>query len=98
MNFSSFEFNYLYNKATRIYAISLKENGPKLFALKNDVEEVKADETDKDKKEESKADLKIEIDLDGISDRISVFPMSSGNYRDLTAVDGALVRPMELSM
>jgi tricorn protease len=91
LNFSSFEFNYLYNKATRIYAISLKENGPKLFALKNDVEVVKADEANKDKKEESKADLKIEIDLDGISDRISVFPMSSGNYGDLTAVDGGIL-------
>jgi tricorn protease len=91
LDFSSFEFDYLYNRATRIYAISLKDNGPKLFTLKNDVEEVKADEEDKDKKEESKADLKIEIDLDGISDRISVFPLSSGNYGDLTAVDGGIL-------
>ena len=91
LDFSSFEFNYLYNKATRIYAISLKENGPKLFALKNDVEELKGEDKKKDKKEESKANLSIEIDLDGISDRISVFPMSSGNYGDLTAVDGGIL-------
>lgn len=50
LNFSSFEFNYLYNRATRIYAISLKENGPKLFALKNDVEEVKEEDKEKKKK------------------------------------------------
>jgi tricorn protease len=91
LNFSSFEFDYLYNKATRIYAISLKEYGPKLFALKNDVEEVKVEEKKKDKKEESKADVKIEIDLDGISNRISVFPMSSGNYGDLIAVEGGIL-------
>ncbi len=91
LNFSSFEFNYLYNKATRIYAISLKDNGPRLFALKNDIEEVKADETNKNKKAESETDLKIEIDLDGISNRISVFPMSSGNYGGLTAVDGGIL-------
>ncbi|MCZ4695549.1 acetyl-CoA synthetase [Ancylomarina euxinus] len=91
LNFSSFEFNYLYNKATRIYAISLKDNGPKLFALKNDIEEVKVEDKKKDKKGESKSDFKIEIDLDGISDRISVFPMSSGDYGNLTAVDGGIL-------
>lgn len=41
LDFSSFEFNYLYNKATKIFAIALKGDGPKLFPLKNDVEEVK---------------------------------------------------------
>ncbi|MDE5422858.1 PDZ domain-containing protein [Ancylomarina sp. DW003] len=89
LNFSSFEFNYLYNRATRIYAISLKENGPKLFALKNDVEEVK--EEDKEKKKETDSQLKVNIDFKNISNRISVFPLSSGNYRDLTAVDGGVL-------
>lgn len=89
LDFSSFEFNYLYNKATRIYAISLKENGPKLFALKNDVEEVKVEDKKDAKKE--KADLKIEMDMEGIADRISVFPMASGDYGALTAVDGGIL-------
>lgn len=96
LNFSSFEFNYLYNRATRIFALSLKADGSKLFVLKNDVEEVKQEQAEakkKDKGEEAASEkkLKIEIDLDGISKRISVFPMSSGNYGDLTAVEGGIL-------
>ncbi|WP_229130288.1 S41 family peptidase [Ancylomarina sp. 16SWW S1-10-2] len=91
LDFSSFEFNYLYNNATRIYAISLKNNGPKLFALKNDVEEVKSDTKEKAKEKENKAQLKIDIDFKNISNRISVFPLSSGNYSNLTAVDGGIL-------
>ncbi len=89
LNFSSFEFNYLYNRATRIYAVSLKENGPKLFALKNDVEENSTEKGDENKKDDS--ELKIEIDFKNIENRISVFPMSSGNYSDLTAIDGGIL-------
>jgi len=89
LSFSSFEFNYLYNKATRIFALSLKADGPKLFALKNDVEEVKKEASKNDQKSEDK--LKVGIDFDGISKRISVFPMASGNYGDLTAVEGGIL-------
>ncbi|RXQ91589.1 acetyl-CoA synthetase [Ancylomarina salipaludis] len=89
LSFSSFEFNYLYNKATRIFALSLKADGAKLFALKNDVEEVKKEEPKKDKKTEDK--LNVGIDFEGISKRISVFPMASGNYDDLTAVEGGIL-------
>ncbi len=39
--FSSFEFDYLYNRATRIYALTLKSGGPGLVKDKNDVEPVK---------------------------------------------------------
>lgn len=64
LSFSSFEFNYVYNKSTRIYAMALKADGEKLFKDKNDVEPVKVEEEkgkgegsgegkdeDKDKKE-----------------------------------------------
>ncbi len=36
--FSSFEFDYLYNNATRIYAIPLQNDGTKLSVYKKDVE------------------------------------------------------------
>jgi tricorn protease len=39
--FSSFEFNYVYNNSTRIYAMALKADGEKLFKDKNDVEPVR---------------------------------------------------------
>ncbi len=41
--FSSFEFDYLYNRATRLYALPLKSSGPRLFKDKNDVEPVPED-------------------------------------------------------
>ncbi|MBI9057671.1 MAG: PD40 domain-containing protein [Labilibaculum sp.] len=98
LDFSSFEFNYLYNNATRIFAMSLKADGPKLFALKNDVEEVKeeakaVDSKKKSKKEAPKAEdkIKVTIDVEGITNRIAVFPLSSGNYRNLDAVDSGIL-------
>ena len=95
LSFSSFEFDYLYNKATRLFAISLKADGPKLFALKNDVEEVKQEvEEDPKKKEDaspSESKMTVSIDFDGIANRITAFPLPSGDYNGLDAVkDGIL--------
>lgn len=103
--FSSFEFTYLYNNATRVFALALRKDSPKLFKFKNDVEVVKADDsaapkTDnakskdakvKDTKEATKSDLNIKIDLDGITERIMDFPMGGGNYRGLEAVEGGIL-------
>jgi len=100
--FSSFEFNYLYNKSTRIYAVALKADSPKLFADKNDTEPVKEAEkpkeepkTDKKAKAEekpaAKEPAKVQIDLDGINSRITAFPMNAGTYRNLVAVDGGIL-------
>ncbi len=55
LSFSSFEFDYLYNRATRIYAIILKADGPKLIKDKNDVEEVKEDAKPEETKKGAKA-------------------------------------------
>ncbi|MGQ1908283.1 S41 family peptidase [Marinifilum sp. RC60d5] len=98
LSFSSFEFNYLYNRATRIFAMALKADGPKLFPLKNDVEEFKEEikeapkSNKKGKKEEVKEEkLKVEIDFDGITNRITAFPFSSGNYGNLNAIEGGIL-------
>ena len=96
LNFSSFEFNYLYNKATRLFAVTLKADGPKLFELKNDVEEVEQAVVETKKKKSKKASpsetkLKVNIDFDGIANRITAFPLPSGDYSSLEAVkDGIL--------
>jgi len=113
--FSSFEFDYLYNKATRIYAIVLKSDGPKLFKDKNDVEPVqpekkaendslvtaKAQEKpvapkkpDKNKPaaaEPAQKEVKVEINFEGISNRIIALPGESGDYRMAGAVEGGLL-------
>ena len=104
--FSSFEFNYLYNKASRIYAVVLKADGPKLMKDKNDVEVVKEAEKDKDPKKDPKKEkngksdakdekkdesVKVVIDFEGISNRIIALPMDAGDYFGLAAADGGLL-------
>ena len=94
LSFSEFEFNYLYNDATNIYAIVLKENGPKLFQEKNDIEPIKEENEEKNKsnkKELINENTTISIDFEGINQRIIAFPFKTENYRNLTAVkDGIL--------
>jgi len=109
LDFSSFEFNYVYNKSAKIYAVALCADCPKLFKDKNDVEPVKeaekpAEEPKKDKK--SKVEEKpavalpktIQIDFDGINSRITAFPLKSGEYRNLAAVDGGILYISEGSL
>lgn len=100
LSFSSFEFNYLYNNATRIFAMALKADGPKLFPIKNDVETVKVEtpEADQKKKKSKKGaestkqdDIKVSIDFDGIANRITALPLSASNYDDLTPVKDGLL-------
>ena len=106
LTFSSFEFDYLYNRATKLYAIALTQKSPKIFKDKNDTEPVKADqslvkqkEVSKDKKGKSaladssasKKALKVEIEFSGINDRVTVLPGEAGNYRLVGAADGGLI-------
>lgn len=86
MDFSSFEFDFVYNKATRIYAVALTKDVPKLFEEKNDVEKGENIEEDKNKKlskkkEKDKESIKpIKIDFNGISNRVIAFPLKPGRY------------------
>jgi len=102
LDFSSFEFNYVYNKSARIYGIALKADTPKLFKDKNDTEPVKEaekpkEEPSKDKKEKKDEKpttpdaVNVQIDFEGINSRITAFPMSAGEYRNLLAVEGGIL-------
>ena len=46
LTFSGFEFNYLYTNPTRVYAATLKRDGPALRVPKSDEEEPKKEKTD----------------------------------------------------
>jgi len=109
LDFSSFEFNYVYNKSAKIYAVALAADCPKLFKDKNDIEPVKeadksAEEPKKDKK--SKVEEKpavalpktIQIDFEGINSRITAFPLKSGEFRNLVAIDGGILYISEGSL
>lgn len=105
--FSSFEFDYVYNNPTRLYAIALTKKSPKLFKDKNDVEPVKQEAAAKpapsinDKKvkgvaeipaaEERKKDVVVNVDFDGINSRIAALPGEAGEYRIIGAVEGGLI-------
>jgi len=104
--FSSFDFDYIYNRATHIYAISLTRKSPKLFKDKNDTEPVKDQKTTtappvsaKDKKgkaasadtSSAKKEVKVEIDFNGINDRITALPGEAGEYGIVGAAEGGLI-------
>jgi len=101
--FSSFEFDYLYNKASRLYAIVLKSDGPKLKKDKNDTEPIKeapkVEESKKGsaKKDEAKAKPaadngpQVVIDFEGINGRIEALPVDAGDYFGLSAAEGGLL-------
>jgi tricorn protease len=98
--FSSFEFDYLYNNATRIYALPLTDKAPRLFQPKEDEEsgkekdnnvEDKKKEKDKSKVEDVKKEVNVVIQAERANNRIVAFPLPSGNYWNLQVVEGGLV-------
>ena len=91
------EQTYILDRRTRPYVMSLNEDELLPFAPKADPEEEEEDEwnfkkmKNKDKKkddddDEKKEPVKVEIDFDGIMDRIAPLPVPAGNYGDLKAV------------
>ncbi len=85
--FSSFEFNYLYNNATRIYALPLNNDVPRPFEPKETVEQTGSKTEDK-AKDDSKT---TRIQAEGADRRIVAFPLPSGNYWGLQIAEGGPV-------
>ncbi|HSV88643.1 MAG TPA: S41 family peptidase [Bacteroidales bacterium] len=86
LTFSSFEFNYLYTNAARIYALALTAKSPRLFEPKETVEgNASGTQTD------SPTPVRVEIDAMGANNRIMAFPLPSGSYWGLRAVKDGLV-------
>ncbi|MEW5702201.1 MAG: S41 family peptidase [Candidatus Zixiibacteriota bacterium] len=91
----NYEFNYLLDKMTEIYAIVLSAKDPSPFAPQSDEVEAKKEEAagakkaeKKETKEETKAEVTVTIDFDGIMDRQVKFPIESGQYNGLAAAKG----------
>jgi tricorn protease len=96
MNFSSYEFDFVYNKATKIYAVALTKNAPKLFKDENDEEPAKSKNIKTEKKGKTKKNLKkeksiVKIDFEGINDRVVAFPLRAGNYGGLAPLKGGIL-------
>ena len=96
LTFSSYEFDYLYNNATRIYAIPLLNDGTKLTPFVKDEEPYgnkgsAGSVANENSKNGVNTEIKVKIDIDGIQNRIEVLPMASGNYRILGTVEEGLL-------
>ncbi len=89
LEFSSFEFDYLYNNATRIYAMALRNDSPRLFPVKNDEEKVNG--AGEKNGNASDKEVKVSIEPENINHRITALPLSTGNYRNLIPVEGGLL-------
>ncbi|MEN8152654.1 MAG: PDZ domain-containing protein [Acidobacteriota bacterium] len=87
--FSTKEFDFVYNKTARLFAIGLTNDSPSLFRDKNDLE-VKVKKTpekkknDKTKDKKAKEKIVVKIDFKNINDRISVFPLPTSRYGGMT--------------
>lgn len=106
LSFSGFEFDYIYDNPTRIYAVSLTPGSPRIFKDKNDTEPVKAEakaeasavasknikeKTPVSAGEGAKKGMKVEIDFIGINNRITVLPGGPGRYRVVGADEAGLI-------
>ncbi|MCF8261696.1 MAG: PDZ domain-containing protein [Melioribacteraceae bacterium] len=87
LSFSSYEFNYLYNNATRVYVAALSKKSDPIFDYKNDEEINKSAE---EKSEGEDKSIQVEIDVDGFENRVNAIPGSSGNYSQLSAGENGI--------
>jgi len=76
------EWEMVYKDVAGIFAITLKTDDPSLLPFKND--EVNAVEN-----EPSKSDV-VQIDFEGISERVEALPLKKGNYRNLAVNESTL--------
>ena len=91
LQFSAYEFNFLYTDATRIYAATLADDGPALYAPQ--VDEAKPVERGGDKGKAGEGDdaskdaapKKLRIDIPGFNQRVIALNAPAGNYGGLGA-------------
>lgn len=78
LSFSSYEFNYLYHQATRVFAAQLNDGVPTLFPFIDDglVEP-------KEEDDQSEDDVVVDIQVTGFDQRIMALPGDSSNYNNL---------------
>ncbi len=96
--YSWVEWNHIYQDMVKIYFLTLSKDTENPFKPENDEVEVKKESTDVAKKEEgkgktdetpkeSKNEVVVKIDFDGIIGRIVMLPVDAGAYWNLTPVD-----------
>ncbi len=91
------DFIYTFDELTCPYALILSADEKSPFALKDDEAEEDDDEDengdedngdDEEDNEDEEETVEVEIDFNGLANRIVEMPMKPGNYAGLTAVKG----------
>ena len=90
LRFSSFEFDYLYDRATRIYAMHLTNESPRLFEPQETVEPG-PDTENNNNNNNGDEEIHVAIEFEGASNRVVAFPLAAGSYGGLQAVTDGLV-------
>lgn len=107
ISFSSYDFDYIYDKSARIYAIPLTAATPKIFRDKTDTETVnevstpvestrtagnrKAKEATVASPDSEKKEVRTNIEFNRINERITALPGDPGEYELLGAAEGGLL-------
>ena len=98
--YSSMQNTFIYTNATKIAAVSLRNNIPSILAPRNDEVKIKKKEKKPEKKKGSKKDEKkkdekkienLKIDINNFQVRMVLLPIKAGRYGDLSAVKGKLI-------
>jgi tricorn protease len=90
LSFSSYEFNYLYHQATRMYAATLHDSVAPLYPFENDGV-TKGAKNEDDKNAESKAKtVQVTLQVAGFNERVSALPGKASNYTNLQTNGEAL--------
>jgi tricorn protease len=87
LSFSSYEFNYLYNRATRVYAMALTKQVPPIYPMKSDevASSSSTEKGDENEKDNAKSDVKVLINFDQIASRVMALNGDSADYSNLAA-------------
>ena len=92
--YSSVEWNYAYQDMSKIYLVLLSKDTPSPFALKNDEVAVKESNDNQNEKKETEEpgdeSKDIQIDIEGIQERIIALPVKVANYSNLQNVGDKL--------
>ena len=87
--FSTWEWNFATNRMTGVFALALRKDVPNPFPAKSDevsVDEKRAESVDtKGKGTSPSTSSTLKIDLDGLSERVTRFPIEFENIQGLTA-------------
>ena len=105
--YSDMDATWIYPNSTSLIAVTLQKSGASPLVPQNDIEEVKADtsdkksDTDKSQKDDGKKEKSTEvtkvvkIDFENIDQRAVKMPVELGNVGALFAVDGKVIYQKE---